>query len=165
MRAGADEIEALYGEAWADIVRTWEQYQLELGMPEDERGALFGPFRNPYQRVQQQGDLATYARNAAAGKYGELALSEACYVAPTQASVTPDGLQFRCGAHAVRRTQPIGNILDGDLTENIRRGIDGMRCLPDPALCNSCALATVYINQSVERKLSDKVAALLAEAF
>lgn len=157
LRAGADDIERLYGQAWEDIGQSWEQYQIELGMPEDKRGPLFGPFRNPYQRVDQQGDLATYARNAAGGQYGKLALSKACYVAPTQASVTPDGLQFRCGAHAVRRTQPIGNVLDsdpgGDLTENIRRGIEGARRLPDPALCDSCALATVYINQSVEARL------------
>jgi MoaA/NifB/PqqE/SkfB family radical SAM enzyme len=162
LRSAAEEVEQLYGSAWEEIGASWEAYQIELGMPQDKRAPLFGPFRNPYERVAQHGDLATYAGNAAKGHYGRLALSKSCYVAPTQAAITPDGLQFRCGAHAVRRTQAIGNVADGSLMGNIRSGIIGLAWLPDPAVCDSCALATVYINQSVERRLAEKLDELLA---
>ncbi len=163
LRSTAAEVERLYGPAWEQIAAIWEAYQIELGMPEDKRAPLFGPFRNPYQRVAQHGDLATYADNAARGQYGRLALAKSCHVAPTQAAITPDGLQFRCGAHAVRRTQSIGTVTDGGLLGNIRRGVSGLAWLPDPAVCDSCALATVYINQSVETRLQARLDELLAE--
>ncbi|MDA0336463.1 MAG: radical SAM protein [bacterium] len=162
LRSTAAEVERLYGEAWEEVGASWEHYQIELGMPEDKRAPLFGPFRNPYQRVVQHGDLTTYSHNAAKGHYGRLALSKSCYVAPTQAAITPDGRQFRCGAHAVRRTKSIGNVIDGALMTNIRDGIHGLAWLPDPAVCDSCALATVYINQTVESRLIAKVDELLA---
>lgn len=163
LRPTAAEFERAFGEAWDVVEARWDRYQVELGMPDDKRGALFGPFRNPFGRVAQRGDLATYASNAAAGHYGDLALSPACYVAPTQACVTPDGLQFRCGAHTVRRTQPVGDVGDASLHDNIRAGVAGLADLPRPEVCHGCALATVYINQSVESNLAAKVDELLEE--
>lgn len=158
LRPRAADVERLYGQAWERVEALWDGYQeADLGMATEDRGALFGPFRNPYQRVDQSGNLADYANNAAHGHYGRLSLSRACYVAPTQASITPDGLQYRCGAHAVRRHLPVGDVAHGSVTELIRHGITGLTDLPKPQACDSCALATVYINQSVERELEKKV--------
>ncbi|MBT3344251.1 MAG: radical SAM protein [Gemmatimonadetes bacterium] len=164
LRPTAADVERLYGRAWATVESLWDNYQAELGMVAEDRGALFGPFRNPYQRVDQSGNLADYANNAAHGHYGRLSLSRACYVAPTQASITPDGLQYRCGAHAVRRHLPIGDVAHGSVTELIRHGIASLADLPQPQTCESCALATVYINQSVEHKLEERVDEWLAPA-
>lgn len=165
LRPTAADVERFYGSVWPEVTAAWDHYQVEvLHLPEKDRGPLFGPFRSPFARVEHRGDLAAYARNAAGGHYGDLALSRACYVAPTQACLTPDGLQYRCGAHAVRRTQAIGSVLEGGLRDNIRAGLPGLADLPRPEVCASCALATVYINQSVERRLGEKVDAWLAAA-
>ncbi len=133
-------------------------------MPEDDRGVLFGYFSNPFLRVEHQGGLDAYVQSSAAGRYGELALSRYCYVAPTQASVSPDGVQFRCGSHAVRRDLATGNVGAGHLLDNIRAGIDGLDRLPNPDQCCGCALATLYINQSVEKKLGEKIDELIEAA-
>jgi len=47
--------------------------------------------------------------------------------------------------------------------DNIRAGLDGGHELPRAEVCDSCALATVYINQSAENKLEERVEALLKE--
>jgi len=53
--------------------------------------------------------LDEYCEQAARGNYWQGALTERCYVAPTQAFVLPDGSQHWCGAHAIRRPGPLGN--------------------------------------------------------
>ena len=108
------------------------------------------------------GGLEAYAETSARGRYGELALARHCYVAPTQASVSPDGLQYRCGSHAVRRLRSTGDVHTDGLLDSIRRGVDGQDDLPDPEQCYGCALATLYINQSVETKLTERLDSLLA---
>ena len=94
---------------------------------------------------------------AADGRYGRLALSAACYVSPTQASFTPDGKQYRCGSHAIRRILPTGEANDGGVYENIGKGLPGLDELPTEANCYGCALATLYINQAVEKKLHERL--------
>ena len=150
-----------YEEIWPEVCRIWSEYQGELGVPEDKRGALFGYFSNPFLRVEHEGGLEAYLQSSAAGRYGELALPSYCYVAPTQSSFTPDGQQFRCGSQAIRHLQPIGDIRETGVFENIQRGIAGLEHLPQEDSCYGCALATLYINQAVETKLRDRVKALL----
>lgn len=162
LRPTAADFEHFYGTAWDEVRQLWDRYQVEAGVAEKDRGPLFGPFRNPFERVDQGIDLSTYARRAAEGHYGAAALSKSCYVAPTQASVTPDGKQYRCGAHAVRRTQSMGDVAAAGIVDNIRSGLPGLANLPRPEVCDSCALATVYINQSVESTLAAKIDAMLS---
>ncbi|HJP30626.1 MAG: radical SAM protein [Candidatus Latescibacteria bacterium] len=163
LRPTAADFERFHDVVWEEVRRQWDRYQSEAGIEAEDRGPLSGPFRNPFERVDQGSDLQTYARHAADGHYGRTALSRRCYVAPTQASVTPDGLQYRCGAHAVRRTQSIGSTAGLGIMDNIRAGLDGGHELPRAEVCDSCALATVYINQSAENKLEERVEALLKE--
>jgi len=82
-------------------------------------------------------------------------------VAPTQATFTPEGDQYRCGAHAIRHTLPIGNINDHGVFENIKTGIKSMSVLPIKEHCYGCALATLYINQAVESKLKEKAKTII----
>jgi len=135
-----------------------------LGIPETERQSLFGYFSNPFLRVNHDGGLDAYVQSSARGRYGELALVERCYVAPTQATFTPDGTQYRCGSHAIRHLMPLGNIREGGVYEHIRRGISELHSLPDAEMCHGCALATLYINQDVEGALKAEVYRLLVEA-
>jgi len=80
-------------------------------------------------------------------------------VAPTQAAFTPDGAQYRCGAHAIRHALPLA--AGAGLRGRIVASLPGLEALPDPAACDGCALATLYINQEVERRLRDDVRVLL----
>jgi hypothetical protein len=82
-------------------------------------------------------------------------------VAPTQAYFTPDGYQFRCGSHAVRRQHSIGNIAERKVFDSIRSGIADLDQLPQEEDCYGCALATLYINQSVEAKLKAELQSML----
>ena len=161
LRLSEDEWTRFYEETWPSVVFEWDEHQAQLGIAPEDRMALSGPFNSPYLRVDHRGGLAALASVAAHGRYGELALSEHCYVAPTQSSFTPDGQQFRCGSHAVRRILPIGTV-DGELYENIRQGVDDLEQLPDTESCYGCALATLYINQTVETRLRKKLAEMLA---
>ena len=147
-----------YEDTWADAERVWKEYQIELGVPEAQVAAMSGFFANPYQRVTHRGGLAAYARVSAEGRYGRLALARHCYVAPTQASFTPDGAQYYCGSHAIRHLLPIGNIQERGVFASIREGLAGLAELPDEQNCYGCALATLYINQSVEKRLQERVA-------
>ena len=164
LRPTAEEFRRFYDEIWPRVCDQWSEYQGTLGVPEGDRGVLFGYFSNPFLRVEHEGGLDAYVESSAAGRYGELALSQHCYVAPTQASVSPDGAQFRCGSHAVRRDLATGNAGTGHLIDNIRAGVDGLDQLPNPDQCYGCALATLYINQSVERKLEEKIDELIEAA-
>lgn len=162
LRPTTDEFRLFYEVTWPEVCRLWDEYQDRVGVPKDKRGALFGYFSNPYLRVQHQGGLDAYVQAAAEGRYGKLALARHCYVAPTQASFTPDGTQYRCGAHAIRHTQPTGDIHARGVFASIRADTASLDRLPDEALCDGCALATLYINQAVEKKLREHVGQLLA---
>jgi hypothetical protein len=162
LRPDAGTFRRFFEEIWPQACQLWDEYQDGLGVPADQRRVLFGYFSNPFLRVEHQGGLEAYIESAVAGHYGERALSRHCYVAPTQASFTPDGLQFRCGSHAIRRLQPLGSVTAGDLHTLIRAGIPSLDALPTREDCYGCALATLYINQAVEKELQKKVGELLA---
>ncbi|MCS7263486.1 MAG: hypothetical protein NZ805_01485 [Armatimonadetes bacterium] len=89
-------------------------------------------------------------------------MTKRCYVAPTQAFILPDGSQHWCGAHAISRPIPLGNVCDSGVRENIRHNISKLRQLPNE-FCLNCAGATCAINQSVERILSEEVRACIAK--
>jgi len=161
LRPTETEFRRFYETVWQEACGLWDEFQAGLNIPNDQRGVLFGYFTNPFLRVEHKGGLDAYVKASAEGVYGKLALSRHCYVAPTQASYTSDGLQFRCGSHAIRRIMPIGNANENGLFDGIRRGIPGLAELPQEDLCFGCALATLYINQSVEGKLKEKVKAML----
>lgn len=150
-----------YEKTWPRVTQMWDTYQAERGVAEGKRGILFGYFSNPFLRVAHQNGLDAYVRASEKGRYGELALAQYCHVAPTQASFTPDGNQYRCGSHAIRRIHPLGNIKDRGVFENIKNGIAGLDNLPNEEDCYGCALATLYINQSVEERLKETVKILI----
>ncbi|MHC4717612.1 MAG: radical SAM protein, partial [Planctomycetota bacterium] len=161
LRPGARAFREFYESVWDQVCRMWDAHQGDLGVAEEERRAPFGFFSSPFLRVEHRGGLEAYVKVSAEGRYGQLALSQHCYVAPTQAAFTPDGNQYRCGSHAVRRVLPIGNIGRQGVFDGIREGIPGLSDLPRPEHCHGCAMATLYINQSVETRLTDTVAEML----
>ena len=158
LRPSEEEFRRFYEEMWPEVCEMWDTYQGEMGVPKDKRGALFGYFSNPALRVKHQGGLDEYVKASAEGFYGKLALSKRCYVAPTQAAITPDGNQYMCGSHAIRHLLPIGNILESGVFDNIRASTCGaLNEVPQESYCSGCALATLYINQAVESKLMEKI--------
>jgi hypothetical protein len=120
------------------------------------------PFANPFQRVNHQMSLDEYCCQAAQGVYWQGALSERCYVAPNQAYVLPDGSQHWCGAHAIRRPAPLGNVREAGVRENIRRSLDRLAELPG-SVCSNCAGATCVINQSISHSLRNQCGEWLME--
>jgi len=161
LRPSEDEFRRFYEQRWSEVCQMWNSYQGKLGVPEDKRAGLIGYFGNPFIRIDHKGGLDAYVKASAEGRYGKLALREYCYVAPTQATFTPDGNQYRCGSHAVRRILPTGNIKDRGVIDNIREGIAHLDNLPQEEDCYGCALATLWINQSVESKLKEKLESML----
>jgi hypothetical protein len=162
LRPSEDEFRRFYEEIWPQVCEMWNTYQDKVGVAEDKRGPLFGYFSNPFLRVAHKGGLDAYVKASAEGRYGKLALAQHCYVAPTQASFTPDGHQHRCGSHGIRRILPIGNIAERGVFDSIRAGVSGLETLPQEDHCYGCALATLYINQAVESKLREKLEAMLS---
>jgi MoaA/NifB/PqqE/SkfB family radical SAM enzyme len=164
LRPAEAEWRRFYTETWAEAERVWQEYQTHIGVPEGERPSLVAqvPFANPFQRVNHQKSLEAYCRDAAQGVYWQGALSEHCYVAPNQAYVLPDGSQHWCGAHAIRRPAPLGNVREAGVRENIRRNLDRLAELPG-AVCSNCAGATCVINQSIASSLRNQVAEWLME--
>ena len=156
IRPTEQEFKRFYTEIWEAASKVWADYQEQGGVPEDERQELAGYFSNPFLRANYEGGLDAYARMSAEGLYGSLALSKHCYVAPTQAAFTPDGKQYRCGSHAIRHRLPIGNINNTGVYDSIKAGISSPTVLPQQEHCYGCALATLFINQSVESKLKEK---------
>lgn len=150
-----------YEEIWPMVTGMWDDYQAERDVPKEKRGILFGYFSNPFLRVAHKNGLDAYVKTSEKGRYGELALARHCYVAPTQASFTPDGNQYRCGSHAIRRIHSLGNINQQGIFENIKQGIKDLDQYPNPDDCYGCALATLYINQSVEQRLNEAIKALM----
>ena len=161
MRPSVEGFRRFYDEIWPAVCQIWDEYQADKGVSKEERGRLFGYFSNPFLRVDHEGGLEAYVETSAQGRYGSLALPRYCYVAPTQGSFTPDGNQYRCGSHAIRRILPIGKAGEGGFFENVRSGIAGLDGLPQEEECFGCALATLYINQSVEKKLRDRLQEML----
>lgn len=157
LRPSAGEFKRFYEEIWPAVCQIWDEYQEGMRVSKEERGRLFGYFSNPFLRVEHEGGLEAYVQTSAEGKYGRLALPRYCYVAPTQGSFTPDGYQYRCGSHAIRRILPVGKAGEGSFFENIREGIAGLDGLPQEEDCYGCALATLYINQAVEGKLRERL--------
>jgi sulfatase maturation enzyme AslB (radical SAM superfamily) len=154
LRLTADGYRRFFTDTWAAADAVWQEYQTERNVPEDKRGPLERktPFMSPYHRVQQHGSLEEWAERAARGLPSSCALVYRCYVAPTQCFVLPNGDQYWCGGHTVSRPGPVGSVLGTTVPENIRRSISQMACVPS-AYCQSCAGATLAINQSVEGQL------------
>ena len=163
LRPSEAGFQRFYEETWARAEAVWAEYQMKGGVAEEDVASLSGFFANPYQRVKHQGGLEAYARASAEGRYGRLALARHCYVAPTQASFIPDGAQYRCGSHAIRRLLPIGNLHERGVFASIRQGIAGLAELPEEEACYGCALATLHINQTVEKRLGEKLDEMLGE--
>jgi len=162
IRPSAEEWSRFYMETWDQAEQVWQEHQRGIGVPEDKRVCLADhvPYANPYLRVQHGVSLEAYCERAAGGSYWQGALTERCYVAPGQAFVMPDGSQHWCGAHAIRRPEPIGNVLDASLRSNIRAAAQRVGDLP-VEVCASCAGATCAMNQSIERSLREHAAGLL----
>jgi len=164
LRPSAEQWRKFYTEIWREAEGVWQEYQATLGIPESERKSLteWAPFANPFLRVSHRGGLEEYCQQAAKGVYWATALTKRCYVAPTQAFVLPDGSQHWCGAHAIRRPTPLGDVRDGGVRNNIRQNISRLRQLPNE-FCLNCAGATCAINQSVEGILREQVKTIAAE--
>jgi len=158
LRPSAEEWKRFYTETWEETEGVWRDYLIEIGVPEEDRKTLSGhlPYANPWLRVDHRITLDEYCAKAAVGIYWEDALSDRCYLAPSQGYVLPDGSQHWCGAHAIRRPEPIGNIRTASFRENIRRALGNLDSLPGP-VCANCAGATCVINRTVEGELRQQV--------
>ena len=163
IRPTEEEFKRFYDQIWDTAEAMWDDYQDEIGVPQDKKGKLFGYFSNPFLRVAHEGGLEAYAKASADARYGRLALSKRCYVTPTQASFTPDGQQYRCGSHAIRHVFPLGSIKDRGVFDSIKAGISSQIALPQQEHCYGCALATLYINQAVESKLKEKAKEMVSQ--
>ena len=155
----AAEWKRFYTETWMEAEQVWQDYQTALGIPGDERKPLewHFPFASPYLRAEHDMSLNEYCELAAQGSYWQGALLDRCYVAPTQAFILPDGSQHWCGAHAIRRPPPLGNVQGSTLRANIRANIKRWAEYPND-YCTGCAGATCVINQAAERNLKKQVA-------
>ncbi len=164
LRPTADEWKRFYTETWAEAEHVWQDYQAAIGVTEDERETLdqHVPFASPFLRAEHGMTLDEYCEQAAQGNYWQGALTDRCYVAPTQAFVLPDGSQHWCGAHAIRRPPPLGNVQSATLRENIRANMGRWPEYPN-AFCAGCAGATCVINQATLRNLKKQVAEWLCE--
>jgi len=154
LRPTAEEWKRFYTDTWAEADQVWQDYQAAVGVAEDDRKALASqfPFASPFLRVKHEMDLDEYCEQAAQGGYWQGALTDRCYVAPTQAFVLPDGSQHWCGAHAVRRPPSLGNVQETGLRENILANVRRLAECPN-AFCANCAGATCAINQAALRNL------------
>ena len=164
LRPTAEEWKRFYTETWAEAEEVWQAHQEDAAVPEGQRKSLAEhfPFANPFLRVDHRTGLDEYCERAARGQYWRGALTDRCYVAPTQAFVLPDGSQHWCGAHAICRPPALGNVLEGKLRDNIRSNIPGLTQYPND-FCAGCAGATCVINQAAERNLRNQIKEWLQE--
>jgi MoaA/NifB/PqqE/SkfB family radical SAM enzyme len=164
LRPTAEEWRRFYTETWQEAEQVWGDYQAAIGVPEADRKPLSGmfPFASPFKRVDHAMSLEEYCEHAARGSYWQGALTDRCYVAPTQAFILPDGSQHWCGAHAIRRPPPLGNVQGRSLRDNIRSNIGRLKGHPN-AFCTGCAGATCAINQATRRDLAKQVAEWLKD--
>lgn len=162
-RPSASEWRRFYTETWHEAELVWQDHLCAIGVPQEKRESLEShvPYASPYLRVQHGVTLGEYCERAAEGSYWQEALTERCYLAPGQAFVLPDGSQQLCGAHAIRRPEPIGNVIGSSLRANIRANAGRIAGLP-AGPCASCAGATCAMNQSIQRNLRDHAASLAA---
>jgi MoaA/NifB/PqqE/SkfB family radical SAM enzyme len=158
LRPTAGEWKQFYTETWVEAERVWEHYQETVGVQEHGRRPLewFFPFASPYLRAEHRTSLDEYCEEAALGHYWGGALTDRCYVGPTQAFVLPDGSQHWCGAHAIRRPPPLGNVQSSQLRESIRSNISRLGEYPND-YCTGCAGATCVINQATQRNLKKQL--------
>jgi MoaA/NifB/PqqE/SkfB family radical SAM enzyme len=164
LRPTAGEWKRFYTETWAEAEQVWLDYQANVGVTPEARKSLAEhvPFASPFLRADHRMSLDEYCERAARGEYWQGALTERCYVAPTQAFVLPDGSQHWCGAHAIRRPPPLGNVTERTARDSIRSNISRLAECPN-AFCAGCAGATCVINQATERNLKSQVAEWLRE--
>jgi MoaA/NifB/PqqE/SkfB family radical SAM enzyme len=164
LRPTAEEWKRFHTETWDEAERVWQEHQEETGVPAGERRPLEEavPFASPYRRARHELTLDEYCEQAADGEYWQGALTDRCYVSPTQAFVLPDGSQHWCGAHAIGRPDPIGDVRTRSLRENIRAAMDDWGELPDER-CHGCAGATCAINQAARRNLRAQISDWLAD--
>lgn len=162
LRPTAADFRRFYDYVWPQVTEMWDRFQAGLSVPEDKRGVLFGYFSNPFLRVMHKGGLDAYVQASAEGLYGKLALTRACHVTPTQVCFSPDGIQYRCGSHAIRRILPLGDAKTNKVFDLLREGESGEIALPKEDYCSGCALATLYINQGVEFILKSKLKKMLS---
>jgi MoaA/NifB/PqqE/SkfB family radical SAM enzyme len=162
LRPSAEQWRRFYTETWDEAGRVWQAEQESAGVAEPDLQPLDAvvPFANPFLRVDHHMTLDKYCEVAAQGVYWQGALCEACWVAPTQAYVLPDGSQHWCGGHAIRRPEPMGDVRDACLRANIRAGVEHLSRLPGPE-CAGCAGATCVINQATVSALRAHVRDLL----
>lgn len=158
LRPTAEEWKQFYTHTWAEAEQIWQEYQTSIGVPEEERRSLIEqyPFANPFSRVNHRMSLEEYCQQSAQGIYWQGALTDRCYVAPSQAFILPDGSQHWCGAHAIKRPPPLGNVLEVGLRENIRRNLNRLARLPSD-ICANCAGATCVINQAIRNNLIHQI--------
>jgi sulfatase maturation enzyme AslB (radical SAM superfamily) len=158
LRLSADEYMRFFTDTWEKAEAVWQEYLAAEAVPQDQRGPLHQkiPFMSPFHRVEQRGDVRAWAEAAARGLPASLALTQRCYVAPTQSFLLPDGSQHWCGGHATSRPRPLGNVREASVQENLRRAVGQAACLPGPH-CHTCAGATQAINRSVENALRQAV--------
>ncbi|MCE5240301.1 radical SAM protein [bacterium] len=158
LRLTAEGYVRFFGETWERAEAVWEGYRDSRNVPADKRKTLAEqmPFLSPYHRVQQQGTLAEWAARAGEGRPGALALTRRCYVAPTQGFILPDGAQYWCGGHAISRPEPVGNVREHSVCDNIRQSLAQVRALPIEQ-CRTCPGATLAINQTVESRLRQAI--------
>ena len=159
LRPTAEERKRFYTETWPEADQVWQDCQAAVGVVRDEIESLLwlAPFGSPFLRAEHGMTLDEYCEHAARGEYWQGALTNRCYVAPTQAFVLPDGSQHWCGAHAIRRPPPLGKVQGSTLRDNIRGNIRRLAECPND-YCSSCAGATCVINQAAQRNLKKQIA-------
>ncbi len=166
LRPTAAEWKRFYTETWAEAEEIWKEYETSVAVPEKDRKTLADhvPFANPFRRVDHRTSLDEYCERAARGDYWQTALGKRCSVVPSQAYVLPDGSQHWCGAHAIRRPPPLGDVIGSGLRGNIRRNRDCLNDLPIDC-CAGCAGATCVINQTMETRLRAQIAEWIKTAY
>jgi MoaA/NifB/PqqE/SkfB family radical SAM enzyme len=170
LRPTSEEWKSFYTAGWDQAEKVWSAYLDQMGVPPNDRKtlAVHVPFANPWLRASHSMNLDEYCERAGRGIYWQGALTQQCYVGPSQAFVLPDGSQHWCGGHAIRRPPPLGNVLDdkpleGALRRNIIRSLPKLADLPSD-VCLGCAGATCVINQAIERSLRKQVGEWLTSA-
>jgi len=165
IRPSADEYERFFTDVWEEASGVWERYQDARGLTGEERVDYdnYAFFADPYRRVEYRGTLRDYVEAAAQCTQSTLGLGKRCLVAPTQAFFLPDGNQHWCGGHGVTRPEPMGHRGDAPAQQNIAHSLPRLRQYPSE-FCTGCPVATLFINQTAEKALAEKVSEWVAEA-
>ncbi len=157
LRPDEEEVRDFLTGIWGEACQVWEEYLDQIGVPPSECDPLNSHgFYTPFLRFDHDVSLENFAEFAARGIYSEFAWVSRCYVAPTQAFILSDGLQYWCGAHTVSRPYSLGNVNEGGLCNNIEKNIRLLEGLPN-SYCLNCPAATLAINRNVEGRLMEKI--------